>query len=386
MPRRDNMRKAKEIIASHRAKSIQTQEEHTKEAEAVIPQLSEIGRELSMTGLKIMGEAMAHTLSEERLGEIRKEYDALAMRKRNLLLAFGFPEDYTDIKYHCPLCSDTGYVGIDMCKCLRRELVLCALESSGLSSLIKNQNFETFSLDYYENNDKMMMEHNVNAMKAFAENFSEQAGQSWLFVGPTGLGKTHLSTAVAVELIKKGCDVVYESTQQIMTDYETVRFSSGYSTDREMPDLTKRASIDLPAPELTLLQDGIDRPRKNEDHAATLPVGGALTFTFDAPEQLSELRIVFDPDFTRETISPNKKMRVFAQRLHTGKDFVPVKVAATLVRTFTVEADGKTVAEVSENYHSLVKLPLNLTAKTLTVRFNETWGADTVRLYACDVK
>jgi len=245
MPRRDNMRKAKEIIAAHRAESIDTQEQRIKEAEAKIPQLGEVNRSLSMTGLKIMGEAMAHTLNEERLSEIREEYEDLAARKRNLLLAFGFPEDYIDIKYHCPLCSDTGYVGIDMCKCLKRELVLASLESSGLSSLIRNQSFGTFSLDYYQNNDRVNMTKVVNTMKGFAETFSPKNGESWLFIGPTGLGKTHLSTAVAVELIKKGFDVVYESTQQIMTDYETVRFSSGYASDREMPDLTRYTEADL---------------------------------------------------------------------------------------------------------------------------------------------
>ncbi len=245
MPRRDNIRKAKEIIAQRRADSINTQEQRIKEAEAKIPQLEEVNKTLSMTGLKIVGEAMAHTLSDERLAEIRREYEELAVRKRNLLLAFGFPEDYTDIKYHCPICSDTGYVGIDMCKCLRRELILAALHSSGLASLIKEQSFETFSLDYYENNDKLMMSHNVNAMKSFAENFSKENGQSWLFVGATGLGKTHLSTAVAVELIKKGVDVVYESTQQIMTDFETVRFSSNSASDREMPDLARYTDAEL---------------------------------------------------------------------------------------------------------------------------------------------
>jgi len=245
MPRRDNMRRAKEIIARHRADSIAVQEQHTKEAEARIPQIREINSQLSMTGLRIVGEAMAHSLSDERLAEIRGEYEELAARKRNLLLAFGYPEDYTDIQYHCPLCSDTGYVGIDMCKCLKRELVLASLESSGLSSLIKNQSFHTFSLDYYENNDKIMMTHNLNAMKDFAANFTPKNGLSWLFVGPTGLGKTHLSTSVAVELIKKGYDVVYESAQQIMTDYETVRFSSALSADREMPDLTRYTEAEL---------------------------------------------------------------------------------------------------------------------------------------------
>ncbi len=155
---------------------------------------------------------------------------------------------------------------------------------------------------------------------------------------------------------------------------------------REMPALTRRAKIDLSADALALLQDGIERPREDADHAAELPLGGEITFSFDAPETVHELRLVFDPDFTRETITPNRKMQVFAQRLHTGFDFVPVKVAATLVRRFTVLADGVEVAAVGENYHSLVKLPLNVTAKTLTVRFEETWGAASVRLYACDVK
>ena len=155
---------------------------------------------------------------------------------------------------------------------------------------------------------------------------------------------------------------------------------------RQMPALTQKAEINLPADQLALLQDGIERPRAEADHAAVLPLGGELTFSFAAPETVSELRCVFDPDFSRESISPNKKMKVFAQRLHTGLDFVPVKVAAPLVRRFTVLADGKPVAEIKENYHSLVKVPLNVTAQTITVQFHETWGADSVRLYACDVK
>lgn len=155
---------------------------------------------------------------------------------------------------------------------------------------------------------------------------------------------------------------------------------------RQMPELTKKAAINLPEAELALLQDGIERPRADADHAATLPLGGSLNFTFDAPETAKELRIVFDPDFSRKSVTPNHKMKVFAQRIHTGKDFVPLKVPATLVRRFTVLADGKPVVEVNENYHSLVKIPLNVTAKTITVQFHETWGADSVRLYACDVK
>ncbi len=239
------MRRAKEIIAQRRAESINAQEAHIKQAEEQIPGMRELNDRLSRTGLQIMGEAMAHTLSNARLGEIREEYEELARNKRSLLLAFGYPEDYTDIKYHCPHCSDTGYVGIDLCKCLKRELVLAALDTSGLSSLIKNQTFATFSLDFYEGEDKTRMAVNVQTLQQFAETFLPQNSQNFFFLGPTGLGKTHLSTAVAVELIKKGYDVVYESTNQIMSDYETVRFSSGHASDREMPDLSRYTEAEL---------------------------------------------------------------------------------------------------------------------------------------------
>jgi len=239
------MRKAREKIEQYRAESISTYEKHKKEACSKIPQLEQIENQLSMTGVKIMGEALSHTLSDEKLAGIRDEYERLSARQRSLLLAFGFPADYTDIKYHCDLCSDTGYIGINMCKCFKWELVLTSLETSGLSSLIKNQSFNTFSLDYYENNDKIRMSYNVEVMKRFVDEFSPKNGISWLFIGPTGLGKTHLSTSVAVELIKKGFDVVYESANQIMNDYETVRFASNSLSSSDFPDLERYTESDL---------------------------------------------------------------------------------------------------------------------------------------------
>ena len=100
----------------------------------------------------------------------------------------------------------------------------------------------------------------------------------------------------------------------------------------------------------------------------------------------NELRLMFDPDFSRESISPNKKMRLFAQHSSVGKDFVPVKVAETLVRSFEVLCNGETVFADDLNRLALRRIPLNVTAKTLTVRFTGTWGKDEVHLFSADVK
>ena len=110
----------------------------------------------------------------------------------------------------------------------------------------------------------------------------------------------------------------------------------------------------------------------------------SLEFAFDKEEYINELRIQFDLDFERMSVSPNKKMRWFAQKLNQGLDFEPVKTAATIVKAFSVIADGEVVFETDNNYHSLVKIPLRINAKNITVKFSQTHGAEKVNIFACD--
>ena len=77
-------------------------------------------------------------------------------------------------------------------------------------------------------------------------------------------------------------------------------------------------------------------------------------------------------------------MRIFAMKLHTGKDFKPVRVASTLPKAFNVYADGKLVWSVTDNFYSLVKIPLNLTASNVRIEWTEGRADDLFRLYAVD--
>lgn len=155
---------------------------------------------------------------------------------------------------------------------------------------------------------------------------------------------------------------------------------------RHIPELTKKAKINLPADELALLQNGTERPdaAMNRNYAV-LPLGSSLEFDLGEERHVGTLRLVFDPDFTRESISPNTKMKVFAQRCNRGLDFVPVKVANTLVSDFTVECDGVVVYKAEKCHNSLVRIPLNRTARRVSVKFTKTWGADSVHLYSADI-
>ena len=72
-------------------------------------------------------------------------------------------------------------------------------------------------------------------------------------------------------------------------------------------------------------------------------------------------------------------------KLHTGKDFEPVRVASTLVKSFAVYGDGKLLSRVDHNIHRLVTVPVGSRVKELTVCWEATHGAEQVRLFSADL-
>jgi len=232
MSRRDTIRRAKEIISARHADSISTFELHTAEAKSKIAGYADIDREIASTGLKVMAASIGKDNSVD-LDRVHAEYDKLVEAKRNLLLQNGYPADYCDVTYFCEKCSDTGYCGIEICNCLKKEIVKASLEDSGLYSLTSSQTFDSFSLDYYENHDRIVMEQNVKMLRSFSETFVPEKSDSFLFVGGTGLGKTHLSSAVATSVIKRGAYVVYESAIKIFGDFEVRQFSRNQADEED---------------------------------------------------------------------------------------------------------------------------------------------------------
>ena len=116
-----------------------------------------------------------------------------------------------------------------MCKCFREMLITENIKSSGMGGLIEKQSFENFDLDFYKDNadDYARMKNNLADAKKFAEEFGKGT-KTLMFMGSTGTGKTHLSTAIAKTVIEKGYEVLYDSAQNIVSAFEADRFKSGY--------------------------------------------------------------------------------------------------------------------------------------------------------------
>ena len=210
-----------------------------EEIYARIPEVKEIDIALSRTALEIMSAiSNGKENAEEALARVKTRNASLMEKRGALLKAAGYPEDYTDVRYDCEKCGDSGYVDGRMCECMKRELVMAGYESSGLGKLISKQSFENFSLEYYKTGgaNYKHMEFYFSSLRSFAENFSADTYKNFLLIGGTGLGKTHLSTAVAKAVIERGFDVLYVSAIDMFADFEQKQFGNGEDNTRRYFD------------------------------------------------------------------------------------------------------------------------------------------------------
>ncbi len=221
----DNYRKVKEIIEARRLAAIAESDARCAEIALRSEEIRKIDAELRGTGLLLFKTACAGG----DIAPIRERNAELTRRRGEELLKLGLTEDYTEPKYTCEKCSDTGFSGAVRCSCFRELLITENIKSSGMGNLILKQSFDNFDLSRYKENKETFerMRNNLKDAREFAESFESDAS-TLLFIGKTGTGKTHISTAIARTVIEKGYAVLYDSAQNIIAAFEHDRFKSGY--------------------------------------------------------------------------------------------------------------------------------------------------------------
>ena len=201
------------------------------EAFARAPRLAEIERELRGTCFELVQCALSGGGSVDR---VRERNLALQAEQAETLVTLGYPPDYLEPHYACPRCRDTGRVDGLPCACYERELKKQAFLGTNLGGALQGQSFDNFDLRYYPEDEvggvsiRARMEQNLNTCRAFAEDF-DCARQNLLLLGATGLGKTHLSSAIAQTVAESGHSVVYDTAGEIFQRLDDRRF--GRDTD-----------------------------------------------------------------------------------------------------------------------------------------------------------
>lgn len=250
------------ILSRAEAKLKQAQEAHQQaqarrraEIYRTLPRTQEIDRQLRQTAPRILALSLRQGLGQqEALAALRRENLALQDEEAALLDKAGYPADALEETPFCPLCSDRGWQGRDMCRCLKD---LCRQEQiAELSSLLNlgDQSFETFRLDYYDRqlwpefqrSPRENMEFILSTCRSYAENFDAVPHRNLFFNGPPGLGKTFLSACIARVVSEKGYSVVYDTAANIFSRFEKRKFARfGEETQQAEADTRRYLTCDL---------------------------------------------------------------------------------------------------------------------------------------------
>ena len=224
--------------------------QHKNELSLKYPEFQFIETELSKTGMETVNAfSLPKEEAQKRLDAIREKNRQLRIERTNLLKALNLPENYLDVNYTCTECNDTGLVedfdektrvsyGTKYCSCYNELLKKYASEKMSKMTPLELSNFEEFDLSYYTKTTEkgkspydIMCDVYTRCMN-YAKNFDTDS-VSLYFCGRTGLGKTHLSLAIANEVIKKGYNVVYGSVINFLNKLEREKFGRTDSFETE---------------------------------------------------------------------------------------------------------------------------------------------------------
>ncbi len=221
------------IMRSYEQKQLHNQNillKRYKEIHERIPEVKEL--EDSISSLSVQQARKLLDGDTHALDTLHTEIHELRMQKATLLKFHGYPDNYLETPYECPLCKDTGYIDGRKCTCFKKLEIDFLYTQSNLQEILQEENFDNFRLDYYSGNyiEPQTGENSLSTIKEvlrvchnFIDNFGCQFNNLF-FYGKTGVGKTFLSNCIAKELISKSYSVIYFTAFQLFDIFEKSKF------------------------------------------------------------------------------------------------------------------------------------------------------------------
>ena len=246
---KDIYEKANEQLAIRRHRAFTDAEARRERITKELPGVDELEKRLRQSGVSAAKAVFAGGDTKTVLEGLRDENLKTQEELRQLLATKGYTPEDLEERYFCPECRDKGYVEGKMCGCLKKLLRDTAYgELNSRSPLpLESSSFQSFDLSYYKDSGASdsptpyrQMERVYNFCKKYAEEFGA-GSRSILMEGATGLGKTHLSLAIAREVIGKGFGVIYGSAPDLLSVLEKENFS--YTHDHEMTDRLEQCDL-----------------------------------------------------------------------------------------------------------------------------------------------
>lgn len=221
---------AKRILEKRHDSAVMEADIRSSQIREEIPEIAKIQAGLQQVGIEISQLFFYKQNTDEKVAELRERSFALVEERSKLLRKNGYDENALKPQFVCEMCEDKGFINGRMCACHKQLLKdLMRKEVSRFAPLDKCT-FDNFSLDYYSEQPmenaiipRQRAEKIFDTCRKYAQNFSLNS-KNLIFFGGAGLGKTHLSLAIANVVINKGFNVCYGTSQNICDDLQSEQF------------------------------------------------------------------------------------------------------------------------------------------------------------------
>lgn len=210
-----------QIEARHQSAADRAKERIIK-AYAALPVLEEIDRKMSLNGIAAI-KAATDRKGSEAVEKHHSEHLRLEAERDALLKANNIDPVEFEPQYICKICDDTGYLNGRLCQCAIQLARNFEFDKMSSKMPIKESTFDNFELRYYKDSAHDLMTSVLARCKQFASEF-ELGRPGMIFMGKTGVGKTHISLAIANEVLKKGYGVVYGTAGEFLGKIEKEHF------------------------------------------------------------------------------------------------------------------------------------------------------------------
>ena len=300
-----------------------------------LPELESLELELSSlnTGLMrklVTNPAMDFSAAKQ---ERREQAHLIEARMTELLASKGYQMSDLRLQYECPLCRDEGVVDGKRCSCYKKHMLKLLYQQSSLGDVLKRENFDTFSLDWYS--DEVLEEglpsprKNIEKILRKVKDFTEhpESRASFLFYGESGVGKTFLSNCMAKALMDQGLTVLYLTSNQL---FQQILSPCLMSPDSETRDALQPVFSLVYNSDLLILDDlGTELTnsftlsqlfeivnRRNLDNRSTV---------ISTNLSLNQLKDRYQDRIVYRIIERYELCRIYGQNIRTGKSHMKYK-------------------------------------------------------------
>ena len=215
MTRSEHIRALQEEYAQQRARNEAELDRRVAEACEAQPEIAQLREESSRIAFESLRRILGQNTEAQRRAiaeDMKKRGQSVNALIDALLAKSGLPADTLRLRYRCPVCRDTGYVGeapARFCECFEKRLRQRMFEDGSMAGL-DTQNFGHFDENVFPEADgqRAMMRTVRDYCERYADHYPDTRPRNLLLMGEGGLGKTFLLNCICDRVSSRGFSAV----------------------------------------------------------------------------------------------------------------------------------------------------------------------------------